>query len=252
MQGYFRDGAECQLCSVEIRCDPGQRWQPCPADGEQALVDAHCEPCEDLRLQKGSYAANERYVEQFAQACETECKAGFYNETSSQHPEGRCKRCWDRTELVLHASLAEPFFALHECTETTNAYFSACPDEPGARVVGSDPGFTDSCVFKCNPGCRRRNETDQASPVCEECEHPRQIILGNVTELPLQEEAFEWKLESCDFSCRLPWQSTHRAGVEATDVPSCVLCANQDDSYLCPDGQYPAGPFCLCQSCTNL
>ena len=251
VQGYFRDGAECQLCSVEIRCDPGQRWQPCPADGEQALVDAHCEPCEDLRLQKGSYAANERYVEQFAQACETACKDNFYNETS-QLPEGRCKRCWDRTDLVLHASLAEPFFALHECTETTNAYFSACPDEPGARVVGSDPGFTGSCVYKCDPGWRRRNETDQASPVCEECEHPRQIILGNVTELPLQEEAFEWKLESCDFSCRLPWQSTHRAGVEATDVPSCVLCANQDDSYLCPDGQYPAGPFCLCQSCTNL
>jgi hypothetical protein len=28
-----------------------------------------------------------------------------------------------------------------------------------------------------------------------ECEHQRQIILGNVTELPLQEKAFERKFE---------------------------------------------------------
>ena len=155
------------------------------------------------------------------------------------------------------------------CTESTvssSTLSHSCPVRSGSLQSAADSDalrfctftvfifskFTGSCVFECDPGWRRRNETDQASPVCEECEHPRQIILGNVTELPLQEEAFEWKLESCDFSCRLPWQSTHRAGVEATDVPSCVLCANQDDSYLCPDGQYPAGPFCLCQSCTNL
>ena len=56
-------------------------------------------------------------------------------------------------------------------------------------------GQLGSCVFECDPGWRRRNETDQASPVCVECEHQRQIILGNVTELPLQEKAFERKFE---------------------------------------------------------
>ncbi len=48
------------------------------------------------------------------------CRAGFYNDTT-QYVEGRCSRCWDRTELALHAGLEQQFFAFFACNTTSNA-----------------------------------------------------------------------------------------------------------------------------------
>lgn len=134
-QEFFRVEWGCANCSTQQQaCPPGQRWQAC---SERA--DAGCAACPDLRLSKGSYAANEQWVEPSADECASECRAGFYNDTT-QYAEGRCRRCWDRTELALHASLEQQFFALSACNATSNARWAPCAQEPGARVIGSDPG----------------------------------------------------------------------------------------------------------------
>ena len=58
------------------------RWQAC-----SKRADAGCTACPDLRLAKGSYAANEQWAE--GDECVSECSAGFYNDTT-QYAEGRC------------------------------------------------------------------------------------------------------------------------------------------------------------------
>jgi len=250
-QDFFRVSEQCFNCSVqEHACPPGERWQACDAGAQQ---DAGCVACPDLRLEKGSYAANEEYVE----GCQTRCRAGFYNDTATL-AAGRCKRCWDRAELVLHAGLEQQFFAFDSCTATRNARWRPCTPEPGARVVGSDPGagtdaepFTGRCVLECEPGWRRLNATEAAETnlTCQACTPPRKVEFGNVTLLALEPHAFEWQSESCAFTCRAPWQSTRaRGGAEDT----CVLCEGPHGSYLCPDGRYPAGPYCTCEMCENL
>lgn len=252
-QDFFRVSEQCFNCSVqESACPPGQRWQACDAGAQQ---DAGCVACPDLRLEKGSYAANEEYVE--AEECQTRCRAGFYNDTATL-AAGHCKRCWDRAELVLHAGLEQQFFAFDECTATRNARWRPCTPEPGARVVGSDPGagtdadpFTGRCVLACEAGWRRLNATEAAGAnvTCEACAPPRKVEFGNVTLLALEPHAFEWQAESCAITCRAPWQSTRaRGGAEDT----CVLCEAEDGSFLCPDGRYPAGPYCACETCENL
>lgn len=252
-QDFFRVSEQCFNCSVqESACPPGQRWQACDAGAQQ---DAGCVACPDLRQEKGSYAANEEYVE--AEECQTRCRAGFYNDTATL-AAGHCKRCWDRAELVLHAGLEQQFFAFDNCTATRNARWRPCTPEPGARVVGSDPGagtdadpFTGRCVLACEAGWRRLNATEAAGAnvTCEACAPPRKVEFGNVTLLALEPHAFEWQAESCAITCRAPWQSTRaRGGAEDT----CVLCEAEDGSFLCPDGRYPAGPYCACETCENL
>jgi hypothetical protein len=155
-QEFFRVEWGCANCSTQQQaCPPGQRWQAC---SERA--DAGCAACPDLRLSKGSYAANEQWVEPSADECASECRAGFYNDTT-QYAEGRCRRCWDRTELALHASLEQQFFALSACNATSNARWAPCAQEPGARVIGSDPGFTGRCEIECVEGLAGAGATRQ-------------------------------------------------------------------------------------------
>jgi hypothetical protein len=246
-QDFYRTDWGCVNCSAQQEpCPAGQRWQAC-----SELADAGCAACPDLRLAKGSYAANEQWVEPSTDECASECRAGFYNDTT-QYAEGRCRRCWDRTELALHAGLEQQFFALFACNATSNARWAPCAPEPGARVIGSDPGFTGRCEIECVEGWRRRNETEaaEAGGTCEQCPHPRRVLLGNVTMLPLELHAFDWQPQSCAFTCRPPWLSTRSRSSTAEDT--CVLCDAEDGSYLCPDGQFPTGPYCSCAVCENL
>jgi len=70
--------------------------------------------------------------------CASECCAGFYN-NMTQYVEGRCRRCWDRTELALHAGLEQQFFALFACNSvinsTSNTLWAPCAQESGARIA---------------------------------------------------------------------------------------------------------------------
>jgi len=75
-------------------------------------------------------------------------------------------------------------------------------------------------------------------------------LLGNVTPLPLEQRVFEWQPESCAIACLPPWLSTRARSSTAEDT--CVLCNAEDGSYLCPDGQFPTGPYCSCAQCENL
>jgi hypothetical protein len=222
----------CAPCSATEQCPPGERWQPC-----DALQDGRCVQCP-------APPPNAVYVA----GCEPQCETGYYKDT-----DGRCKRCWDRTELVLHASLQLRFFALFNCTATTNAVWRPCVEEPGARVVGSDPGagtdeepFTGSCVLECQPGWRRRDALEPGEATCVKCEHPRRVERGLVTARDLQPSAFAWLPQSCDFTCLSPWRSTRARGGA---IDTCVLCEQEDGGYLCTDGEYPTGPYCECRAC---
>jgi hypothetical protein len=242
-QGFFRVDDRCARCSAQTApCPPGQRWQPCDAGARQ---EARCVPCDALR------AANT----EFAAGCDTRCRAGFYNDTT-EAVAGRCQRCWDRAELVLHAGLQLPFFALFNCTATANARWQPCSPQPGARVVGSDPGagtaadpFTGSCVLECEPGWRRRAPSEPGDATCVQCQHPRRVERGAVSVLDLEQRAFAWQPESCAFECRPPWRSTRARG---SQHDTCVLCEHEDGSPLCPDGRFPAGPLCACEACEKL
>ena len=253
-QDFYRMDWGCANCSAQQQaCTPGQRWQAC-----SELADAGCAACPDLRLAKDSYAANEQWVESSADECASECREGFYNDTT-QYAEGRCKRCWDRTELALHAGLEQQFFALFACNATSNARWAPCAQEPGARVIRSDPGagtpadpFTGRCEIECIEGWRRRHATEaaEAGLTCEACAPPHSVQFGNVTPLPLDPRAFEWQQESCAITCLPPWLSTRARSSTAEDT--CVRCEAEDGSYLCPDGQFPTGAYCSCTQCENL
>jgi hypothetical protein len=64
----------------------------------------------------------------------SECSAGFYN-NKTQYAEGRCRHCWDRTELALHAGLEQQFFALFAWNATRNARWAPYAQESGARLA---------------------------------------------------------------------------------------------------------------------
>jgi hypothetical protein len=66
-------------------------------------------------------------------------------------------------------------------------------------------------------------------------------LLGNVTQLPLEQRAFEWQPESCAITCLPPWLSTRARSSTAEDT--CVLCDAEDGSYLCPDGHFVCVPL---------
>jgi hypothetical protein len=53
----------------------------------------------------------------------------------SEPAEGRCRHCWDRTELALHAGLEQQFFALFTCNATRNARWAPYAQESGARLA---------------------------------------------------------------------------------------------------------------------
>ena len=247
---FFRDGAleKCTLCSTPAEpsepCPPGERWQPC-----QARQDARCVPCDAL----AQYAAAgyDSTSAEYVTGCQTRCRAGFYNDT-----DGRCKRCWDRAELVLHAALEHRFFAFLSCTASSNAKSVPCAQEEGARIVASDPGagtaadpFTGRCVLECEPGWRRRAASEPGNATCVQCKHPRRVESGAVTQHDLEQRAFAWQRESCAFACLPPWQSTRaRGSLEDT----CVLCEQEDGGFLCANGEYPHGPLCACHTCDAL
>ena len=175
---YFTDWG-CVNCSVQQEpCPACHCWQAC-----SELADAGCAACPDQRLTKGSYAANEEYVASTSSECATQCRENFYNDTT-EFPAGRCRRCWDRTELALHAGLELQFFALFECNATSKARWAQCAEEPGARVIGSDPGagtkadpFTGRCELECVEGWRRRSDAEFAETglTCEQCAWPRSV-----------------------------------------------------------------------------
>jgi len=127
-QEFFLVEWGCVNCSTQgLACPPGQRWHAC---SERA--DAGCTACPDLRLAKGSYAANKQWAK--GDECASECSAGFYND-KTQFAEGRCRHCWDRTELALHAGLEQQFFALFACNATRNARWAPCAQESGAHLA---------------------------------------------------------------------------------------------------------------------
>jgi hypothetical protein len=127
-QEFFHFECGCVNCSTQgLACTPGQRWQAC-----SERTDASWAACPDLRLAKGSFAANEQWAE--GDECVSECRAGFYNDTT-QYAEGRCRSCWDRTELALHTGLDQQFLALFACNTTSNMLWSPCAQESGARVA---------------------------------------------------------------------------------------------------------------------
>ena len=79
-----------------------------------------------------SSAANKQWAK--GDECASECSAGLYND-KTQFAEGRCRHCWDRTELALHAGLEQQFFALFACNATRNALWAPCAQESGAHLT---------------------------------------------------------------------------------------------------------------------
>jgi hypothetical protein len=127
-QEFFLVKWGCINCSTQgLSCPPGQHWQTC---SERA--DAGCTACPDLRLAKGSYAANKQWAK--GDECVSECSVGFYND-KTQYAEGHCRHCWDSTELALHAGLEQQFFALFACNATRNARWAPCAQESGVRLA---------------------------------------------------------------------------------------------------------------------
>jgi hypothetical protein len=238
-EGWFRADGTCLQCrEAPAPCPPGQRWQAC-----EQLADAGCVPCVKTSDE------NEEYVRDFAYECQAACLAGFYNDTA-KFAAGRCKRCWDRTEVVLDAARTQRFFALFDCTKNRNARWDFCQEEPGAVVVGSDPAFDGRCQLQCKEGWRRRNESESGH-TCIGCEHPIRVQNGAPTADKLESDAIQWQPESCEFACKPPWISTRRSAYATlSTVPNtCVLCENLDGSARCPVGQYPQGPYCKCSEC---
>ncbi len=64
----------------------------------------------------------------------SECNAGFHND-KTQYTKGRCRHCWDCTELALHAGLEQQFFAFFACNATRNALWAPCAQESGERLA---------------------------------------------------------------------------------------------------------------------
>ena len=167
-QEFFLVEWGCVNCSTQgLACPPGQRWQAC---SERA--DAGCTACPDLRLAKGSYAANKQWAK--GDECASECSAGFYND-KTQFAEGRCRHCWDRTELALHAGLEQQFFALFACNATRNARWA--PRRSRAHTSLEQCAFEwqpESCAINCLPpwlSTRARSSTAEDTCVLCDAEH---------------------------------------------------------------------------------
>jgi hypothetical protein len=223
---------QCNACSnaSEVICSAGEQQQSC-----KQFSDAGCVQCAEVN--KGSYSANEMFVD----GCSSQCKPGHYNDTS-RHQEGRCLRCWDRNELLLHASFKRAQFVYFEnCTDTDNALWHPCTEEEGSILVGSDPGFTGQCERDCKLGWHR----DDDDPTCVQCTHPKEVEDGNQTSQNLNSSAFTWQPGSCNFTCIPPYIDTLRNTTQQQDelAQTCVRCD------ICLDGQYPSGPYCQCNEC---
>ncbi len=126
-------------------------------------------------------------------------------------------------------------------------------------MVGSDTGagtasspFSGRCQRVCEGGWRRRAESESGNSTCVQCPHPRRIEFGSVTQLGLPDIAFEWLPESCDFTCLPPYLSTRERSNGEPVENTCVLCHGPGGSFLCPDGHYPKGPYCQCETCERL
>lgn len=235
----------CTPCSPPPTCASGQQPQSCTA-----FADASCVTCPDLTLTKGFYAANEMFVD----GCASQCRPGHYNNTE-RHAEGRCMRCWDRTELMLQASqLGHRFVAFFNCTATANARYEPCEEQPGSRLLESDPGagtdsspFTGLCVRECEAGYALQ------AGRCSQCPHPPRVHNGSPTALPLEASVFTWHRGSCNFTCLPPFLSTRaRSNHDPAVVDTCVLCQHLNGSHLCPNGRFPAGPYCACDTCRRV
>jgi hypothetical protein len=219
---------QCKACTdaAEVVCSAGELKQRC---GQ--FSDTECVLCPEVN--KGSYSTNEMFVA----GCISKCKPGHYNDTS-RHQEGRCLRCWDRNELLRHADVEKvPFVYFKNCTQTANADWKACPQEDGSTLVGSDPGFTGHCLRECKVGWH----LEPGNLTCVKCPHPRHVENGWPTSQDLNSSAFTWNPGSCSFTCTPPYLSTHRN--HNNSEHTCVLC------NICPNGQYPSGPYCACNSC---
>jgi hypothetical protein len=170
-QEFFLVEWGCVNCSTQgLACPPGQLWQAC---SERA--DAGCTVCPDLPLAKGSYTANKQWAK--GNKWLSKCIAGFYN-NKTQYAEGRCRHCWDRTELALHAGLEQQFFALFACNGLEQQFFALF-----ARVM--------------HAGHRARRSRGRSS---------------------LEQRAFEWQPESCVINCLPPWLSTRARSSTAEDT----------------------------------
>jgi len=253
--GYYETGVlgkrACAPCSPASACGPGQRSQSC-----REFEDTKCVTCPDLVLSKGFYAANEIFVD----GCDSACKPDHYNNTE-RHADGRCMRCWDRTELILDASRSpHRFLAFSNCTATANARWTPCAQEAGSRLVDSDPGagtpadpFTGRCRRECEDGyVLAAGDNDQIAS-CSQCPHPPRVERGSLTSLPLEAAAFTWHRGSCNFTCTPPYVSTRaRDGQDPAVVHTCVMCRHLNGSHLCPSGRFPAGPYCACDTCRRV
>jgi hypothetical protein len=240
----------CAPCSPASACGPGQRSQAC-----REFEDTQCVTCPDLVLSKGFYAANEIFLD----GCASACKPGHYNNTE-RHADGRCMRCWDKTELMLDASRStHRFFAFSNCTATENARWTPCAQEAGSRLVESDPGagtasdpFTGRCRRECEEGYVLAGDGAQTGS-CSRCPHPPRVERGSLTSTPLEAAAFTWHRGSCNFTCAPPYVSTRaRGGQDPAVVDTCVLCRHLNGSHLCPHGRFPAGPYCACDTCRRV
>jgi hypothetical protein len=232
----------CAPCSPAPACGPGQRLQSC-----REFKDTQCVTCPDLVLSKGFYAANEVFLD----GCTSVCKPGYYNNTE-RHADGRCMRCWDRAELLLDAGRSpHRFVAFSNCTATANARWTPCAQEAGSRLLDSDPGagtpadpFTGRCRRECEDGFVL------AAGSCSPCPHPPRVEHGSPSALPLEPAAFTWHRGSCNFTCAPGYASSRaRSGQNPAVVDTCVLCRHLNGSHLCPNGRYPTGPYCACDTC---
>lgn len=240
-EGYFvlehLGARRCIRCQEEHACVLGMQWQGCSFN-----QDAGCVPCEDLWLTKGPYADNEEYFNH-SNTCQTQCKADHYRDRL-----GFCKKCWDRTELILNESPG--FYTFKKCTPNRNAEAVRCVEEEGSEIVDHDPGFTGDCQRTCSKGWHK------VSDKCTRCQHPPLVVDGEVmTTQFLPPDAFEWVPGSpdCAFECKLPYTDAplssgytsgynNASGYNSTGH-TCVRCD------VCEVGQYPYGTLCKCSTC---
>lgn len=223
----------CRRCSQNVEeCSSGLLWKEC-----SHTYDAGCHPCPDIQLSSGPYAINEQYllVTNKSNTCQTECKPGSYRSY-----DGKCKQCWNRRQLVLHAGPG--FYYFKPCTLLSNSQAYTCVEREGEEIISSDLGegtvenpFMQECVTRCLPGWYRRDNQ------CVKCTPLRQVVNGMLTTTSLPNDAFAWASNAsspCQFQCMHPYTL---AG-HGAPVPTCVLCT-------CPIGAYPRGPYCDCAQC---
>jgi len=214
----------CILCQEELPCGPGLTWQNCSYN-----QDSGCYACSSLWPLLGQYAQNEEYFNH-SNTCQTRCKDNHYRDA-----RGRCKECWDRSELLM--SQDPGFYYFENCTHTTNALIIPCEEKQGSEIVGHEVGFTGDCERKCKKGWVKQENK------CTPCTSPPLVANGTYFETTsLPPEAFDWIAESanCTFKCLHPYVDVP---LSDSNNASCTRCD------VCEIGQYPEGPFCACNTC---